>query len=515
MDVAPAPHAIALVLGDQLDLDSPVLQACKDVLMVEAADESLRIQSHRARTVLFLSAMRHFADALRQRGFVVHYRKLEEGHDAPLVDQILSMLKAMPPASLRVLEPGEWAIEQALIAGCKAQGRALELIEDPHALCSRKDFARYAAKRSRLRMEYFYRDMRQRHRVLMDAEGQPLGGQWNFDTENRKAFGVRGPSGLPPPARFAPDSISSAVIDAVQTKLDRLPGSCAQFAWPVNRAQALKALDHFIEHVLPQFGPFQDAMWSGEPFLWHSLLASAMNIKLLRPLEVIQAACDAYARYPQRYALPTVEGFVRQILGWREFMRGLYWLHMPAMAQANHFDHHGQLPVWFWNGQSQMNCLRQTLEQTFEHAYAHHIQRLMVIGNFAVLAGLHPKAVADWFHAVYVDAVDWVHLPNVMVMALYAMGPELSSKPYIASGQYIARMSNYCKTCSYRPALRDSDAACPFTVFYWDFLQRHQASLEKNPRMFHAIRQLKAMSPPQLAKNAQQAQRYRERIEQL
>ncbi|NCV33616.1 MAG: hypothetical protein EBW05_11995 [Betaproteobacteria bacterium] len=206
---------------------------------------------------------------------------------------------------------------------------------------------------------------------------------------------------------------------------------------------------------------------------------------------------------------------MRQILGWREFMRGLYWLHMPAMAQANHFDHHGQLPVWFWNGQSQMNCLRQTLEQTFEHAYAHHIQRLMVIGNFAVLAGLHPKAVADWFHAVYVDAVDWVHLPNVMVMALYAMGPELSSKPYIASGQYIARMSNYCKTCSYRPALRDSDAACPFTVFYWDFLQRHQASLEKNPRMFHAIRQLKAMSPPQLAKNAQQAQRYRERIEQL
>ena len=506
---------IAVVLGDQLDLDSPVLQACSAVVMVEAAEESRRIHSHKARTALFFSAMRHFAQSLSERGYAVHYRHLEQGHEGSLVDQIMSMVDQLPKAGLRMLEPGDWSIEQAIKKACQAQNRPVEFVEDPHALCSRKDFARFAQKRSQLRMEYFYREMRQRHRILMHANGEPLGGQWNFDVENRKSFGVGGPKAVVASLRFAPDTTTKAVMAAIESHLPELPGSCEAFDWPVNRSQALQALAHFVDQLLPQFGPFQDAMWSGEPFLWHSLLASAINLRLLHPMEVIKAACSAYEHNPERYPLATVEGFVRQILGWRAFMQGLYWLNMPAMSRANYFGHQAPLPSWFWSGHCQMNCLKQTLLQTFDHAYAHHIQRLMVVGNFALLAGLEPKAVADWFHAVYVDAIDWVHLPNVMVMALHAMGPGISSKPYIASGQYIARMSNYCKQCAYRPALREGDRACPFTVFYWDFLKRNQALLEKNPRMFHAIRQLKVMDTATLSKNAQQAQRYRDTIDSL
>ena len=506
---------IAVVLGDQLDLESPALEACDAVIMVEAAEESRRVRSHKARTILFFSAMRHFAASLRERGLTVHYRSIEQGHQGSLVEQILELAGSQTDAGLRMLEPGDWSIEQAMREACQKQGRELLILDDPQALSSREDFKRYAHKRSQLRMEYFYREMRKRHQILMTPDGEPVGGQWNFDLENRKAFGVRGPSGLIPPLQLSPDPLTEVVIEAVEAHLSDLPGSSERFNWPVNRRQALEALDHFIKQVLPQFGPYQDAMWSGEPFLWHSLLASALNLRLLRPLEVIEAACCAYEQDPKQYPLPTVEGFVRQILGWRAFMRGLYWLNMPQMAQANHFNHHAALPSWFWSGQCQMNCLRQTLLQTFEHAYAHHIQRLMVVGNFSLLAGLQPKAVADWFHAVYVDAIDWVHLPNVMVMALHAMGPSLSSKPYIASGQYIARMSNYCKQCSYKPALRDGERACPFTVFYWDFLKRNQAELEKNPRMFHAIRQIKAMDAAQVANNAKQAQHYREALETL
>lgn len=508
-------RTIALVLGDQLDLDSPALKGSHHVVMVEAAEESRRIHSHRARTALFFSAMRHFAQSLRERGLSVHYRSLEEAHQGSLVDQLLSVVATLPAAELRMLEPGDWSIEQSLIEACRSAGWNLQLLEDPHELCSRKAFERYASKRSSLRMEFFYREMRKRHRVLLKPDGTPEGGQWNFDLENRKAFGARGPSGVPAPLRFAPDSITQTVIDAVDQHLECLPGSSVNFSWPVNRDQALQALEHFVKHCLPQFGRFQDAMWSGEPFLWHSLLASSLNLKLLRPLEVIQAACSAYEDDPVRYPLATVEGFVRQILGWREFMRGLYWVRMPDMATANYFAHEAPLPDWFWSGNCQMNCLRETLRQTFDHAYAHHIQRLMVIGNFSVLAGLEPRQVANWFHAVYVDAIDWVHLPNVMVMALHAMGPSLSSKPYVASGQYIARMSNYCKSCSYQPALRDGQGACPFTVFYWDFLQRNRDGLEKNPRMFHAIRQLKAMNEVQVERNARQALDYRQSLESL
>ena len=515
MAKASEPGAIAIVLGDQLDFDSPALRGCRHVVMVEAAEESLRIHSHRARTALFFSAMRHFAQSLTEIGMRVHYRRLEDAHEGSLVDQLFAVIKTLPPAAIQVLEPGDWRIEQALIEASRVAERDLQVLEDPQALCSRKEFGRYASKRSSLRMEFFYRDMRKRHRILIQADGEPEGGQWNFDVENRKAFGARGPSNKPAPIRFPPDETTKIVIDAIEKHVACLPGSCDSFAWPVNRDQALKALEHFIANVLPQFGPFQDAMWSGEPFLWHSLLGSSLNLRLLRPLEVIQAACSAYQNDPARYPLATVEGFVRQILGWREFMRGLYWLRMPEMAEANFFEHQAPLPAWFWTGDCGMNCLRETVKQTLDHAYAHHIQRLMVIGNFSLLAGLEPRHVANWFHAVYVDAIDWVHLPNVIVMALHAMGPSLSSKPYIASGQYIARMSNYCKRCDYRPALRDGPGACPFTVFYWDFLQRHRESMEKNPRMFHAMRQLKAMDPEKIERNAKQAELYRQSIETI
>ena len=321
--------------------------------------------------------------------------------------------------------------------------------------------------------------MRSRHNVLMTS-GAPIGGQWNYDAENRASFGKAGPGAIPERPGFPADEITRSVIQDVERCLPHLAGEVSDFNWPVTRAQARHVLEDFVSCRLARFGPTQDAMWTDEPYLWHSLLSAALNLKLLDPGEVIEAATQAYER--GEASLPSVEGFIRQILGWREFMRGVYWLDMPGMRASNHFSHQQPLPSWFWTGNTGMHCLRSSIRQTLKLGYAHHIQRLMVIGNFALIAGLNPQAVEDWFLAVYVDAVEWVELPNVAGMALYANGGRFTSKPYCASGAYIKRMSNYCSGCRYDPGQRTGPRACPVTTFYWDFLIRNEAEMSNNPR---------------------------------
>jgi deoxyribodipyrimidine photolyase-related protein len=347
-----------------------------------------------------------------------------------------------------------------------------------------REFAAYAAGRKSLRMEYFYREQRRRHGVLMRDDGQgavPIGGQWNYDADNREAFGRAGPGALPPRATFEPDAVTREVIALVASRFAGHPGRLERFAWPVTRAQALQALRAFVADRLPSFGRYQDAMWPGEPWLYHAHLSAALNLKLLNPREVVAAAEAAY--HAGHAPLASAEGFIRQILGWREYVRGVYWTQMPGYAERNALDAREDLPAWYWTGATDMACLRDALAQTLTHGYANHIQRLMVTGLYALMLGVQPRQVHAWYLAVYVDAVEWVELPNTLGMGLYADGGVMGSKPYVATGKYIDRMSPYCAGCRFDPAQRTGDRACPFTTLYWDFLMRHEATLAKNPRM--------------------------------
>lgn len=483
---------LVLVLGDQLWMENPALDgfdpAQDRLVMIEARSEGGYVWSHQARIALFLSAMRHFHGELLARGWPVDYLRLDhEGLPPAFAERLALVLQRYQPQSLRVCEPGEWRMLALLQDTAAAAGVALEMPADTHFLCTREQFARWAGAKRELRMEFFYRDMRRRHGVLMEGD-QPSGGQWNFDVENRKGFPARGPGLVPPPLRFEPDGVTREVLALVRQHFAGHPGSLDSFAWPVTRDQAQALLRDFIEARLPAFGPFQDAMWTGMPFGWHALLATSLNLHLLHPLEVVRAAEEAHHR--QGLPLASVEGFIRQVLGWREFIRGVYWLDMPGLKAANHYGHDQPLPDWYWTGKTKMACMREVVGQTLAHGYAHHIQRLMVTGQFALLAGIRPQEVCDWYLAMYVDAIEWVELPNVAGMALFANGGRFTSKPYVASGQYIKRMSNYCQGCAYRPEQRHGEGACPVTAFYWGFLDRHEEALARNPRTSMMVRNL-------------------------
>jgi deoxyribodipyrimidine photolyase-related protein len=484
-------RCLVLVLGDQLDLDAAAFDgfdpACDAVWMAEVAQESTHVASGKPRSVMFLAAMRHFALALQAAGRPLHFTRLDAADNrGSLGAQLQADIARLRPARLVMTAPGDWRVLQAIKSA--AQGLPLEIREDRHFFTSVRDFAAHARGRKSLRMEYFYREQRRRHGVLMEGSGpdaQPAGGQWNFDADNREAFPAGGPGAVPPRSRFPPDAITREVMALVEARFAEHPGRLDSFAWPVTRAQALHA---FIRERLPQFGRWQDALWPGEPWLYHSHLSAALNLKLLNPREVVAAAEAAWRE--GHAPLAGVEGFIRQILGWREYVRGIYWTQMPAYAELNALEAREELPAWYWTGDTDMACLRDALRQTLDHGYAHHIQRLMVTGLFALLLGVQPQQVHAWYLAVYVDAVEWVELPNTLGMSQYADGGLMASKPYIASGRYLQRMGPHCKACRYDPAQRSGDGACPFTTLYWDFLLRHQARLAANPRMAQQVRNL-------------------------
>ena len=502
---------LVIVLGDQLNEDATALQdfdpARDAVWMAEVAQESTHVPSAKQRTTLFLSAMRHFARRLRQRGLPLMYTALDAPDNAgTLALELEKAILRARPDTLVMTAPGEWRVLDAIRHIARQHAVPLEVRDDTHFFCTVRDFAAHAKGRKQLRMEFFYREMRKKTGVLMDGQ-QPVGGQWNFDADNRASFGKNGPGIVPQPSRFQADDITLEVIALVNRNFADHPGSVDDFGWAVDREQARQALDDFIQHRLPSFGMYQDAMWDGDVWLFHSHVASALNLKLLNPREVIAAAEAAF----QRGAAPlaAVEGFIRQILGWREYVRGVYWTHMPAYADSNALDAREPLPDWYWTGDTKMSCLRDAIQQTLAHGYAHHIQRLMVTGLYALLLGVEPQQVHRWYLAVYVDAVEWVEMPNTLGMGQFADGGIMASKPYVASGKYIDRMSNYCKSCPFDPAQATGPTACPFTALYWDFLGRHADTLAKNPRMLMQLKNLNRLSAAERAAIAAQAQTYR------
>ncbi len=515
----PGCRHLVLVLGDQLGWDSPALTDFDPgqdrLLMIEADSEAGEVWNHQARIALFLSGMRHFANEAHRRRWPCTYMRLDapEGSDAWPADfagRLQHALRRLQPKALVVLEPGAWRMEQ-LIEGAAEQAQVLlRWVGDTHFLCSRAEFAKWAGHKKELRMEFFYREMRKRHGILMTGK-EPIGGQWNFDADNRKGFGAKGPGPVPEPARFAPDRVTQDVIALVQQRFAHHPGTLDHFGWPVTREEALVALQHFIDQRLEHFGTWQDAMWTSLPFGWHALLGSSLNLHLLNPREVIVAAEQAY--HARGLPLASVEGFIRQVLGWREFIRGVYWLDMPHLAETNHYGHTRALPAWYWTGDTDMACMQATIGQTLQHGYAHHIQRLMVTGQFAVLAGLSPQEVSAWYRAMYVDAVEWVETPNTVGMALHANGGRFTSKPYVASGQYISRMSNYCKGCRCQPDVRTGPSACPMTTLYWDFLIRHEADFAGNPRTALMVKHVGQMGEDDKARIQAQADATREGLD--
>ena len=484
---------LVLILGDQLDENGAALRdfdfKVDEVVMIESIPEAQYVWSHKAKITLFLSAMRHFAGRLKELKYPLCYI---QNSPLSIVETLKDKIVCEQITHLICIEPGEFRLKLEIEGLAKDLSICLEMREDNHFFCSHQEFNDWAAGKKEFRLEYFYRLMRKTHHILVDADGNPEGGQWNFDQDNRKSYPKKGPGIIETPALFEPDAITQEVIEFVKCNYEKHPGALDDFRWPVTRAQALEALDYFTEYRLRHFGVFQDAMWTDIPFGWHSILSSSLNLKLLNPREVIAAVLQA----SQKYALEisSVEGFIRQILGWREFVRGMYYLDMPKLAQDNFYDHHRALPNWYWNAKTHMSCMKDAIGQTLKYGYAHHIQRLMVTGNFALLAEILPSAVCDWYLAIYVDAIEWVELPNTAGMALFANGGRFTSKPYIASGAYIKRMSNYCESCKYKPEIRFGEMACPVTTLYWNFLIKHRTQFESNPRTRLMTANLKRIS---------------------
>jgi len=520
---------LIVVLGDQLDADSTVFEGFDPehdwIWMAEVSGEATHVWNSQCRISMFLAAMRHFRDRLRERGWPVAYRQLNvsdshwsfgdradlglaEGSET-LASQLALTLDQLRPAEVHAVDPGEWRLKDQLQEVARAAGVAWVARPDQHFFSSPEDFAAHAQGRKQLRLEFFYRELRKRTGFLMDGD-QPTGGQWNYDADNRESFSREGPGFVPAPRRFLPDALTREVLAMVQDRFGSHPGSVAAFDWPLTAAEAQSTLDDFIAHRLPEFGRWQDAMWVGEPWLYHSRLSAVLNLKLLHPRTVLEATENAYRS--GRVPLPAAEGFLRQILGWREYVRGVYWHSMPGYLERNSLGALQPLPGFFWTGDTEFNCLRHSLRQTLDLGYAHHIQRLMVTGLFSLLVGVNPKEVHGWYLAVYVDAVEWVELPNTLGMSQYADGGVMASKPYIATGKYIQRMSNYCQGCRFDPAQATGPKACPFTTLYWDFLVRHKALLAKNPRMSLQVRNLARLSAEQLAAIGREASELRARL---
>ena len=472
---------LMLVLGDQLSLSLPTLRQAPEnaiVALCEVTDEARYVPHHIHKIGLFLAAMRHFAQTLRDQGFTVHYSTLDDPDNThAIISEAERLAAAYGCDHIQEVRPGEWRLWDAMKARQTAEC-PWRLSEDDRFFTTPEDFAHWAKGRKQLRLEYFYREQRKRTGLLME-NGAPAGGQWNFDHDNREPLADK--RAVPRPPQHSQDDVTRDALDVAARHFGHHMGTLDTFHWPVTRDQALTELDHFLDHRLADFGRYQDAISDSEPFLFHSRLAAALNIGLLSPQEVCAAA---EARYDTGTApINAVEGFIRQILGWREYVRGLYWTHMPDYKRENRLGFTRDLPAFYWDGNTDMRCLQRAIEMTLDNSYAHHIQRLMVTGNFALLCGVKPEALCDWYLAVYADACEWVELPNTLGMVLHADGGLMGSKPYCASGKYIDRMSDHCQHCRYSPKQVTGARACPLNSLYWHFLETHESQLRHNPRM--------------------------------
>ena len=482
---------LRFILGDQLDRDIATLRdlAPGDVVFgCEVHEEATYVRHHKQKIAFLFSAMRHHFASLAEEGIAVDYRRY--GEHGSFGEALEAAVARHRPDKVVVTEPGEWRVLQDMRGWQARLGVPVEIRDDDRYFADHATFRRFAEGRKELRMEYFYRELRRETGILME-DGNPVGPRWNLDAENRKAL----PGGIAVPERlaFEPDVTTREVLALVAEEFAGHFGTLAAFAWPVTREDALASLEHFARHHLPSFGDYQDAMAVGKPHLFHALISPLLNCGLLRPREVCARAERAFQEGTA--PLNAVEGFVRQILGWREFIRGVYWLKMPDYRATNALDARRPLPQFYWTGETDMRCMAEAIGATRDYAYAHHIQRLMVTGNFALLAGIAPEEIEEWYLIVYADAYEWVELPNVHGMAIYADGGVFASKPYAASGAYIDRMSDYCRHCHYDVKAKDGPTACPFNYLYWNFLIENEARLRKNRRVGMIYKTLDKMAP--------------------
>lgn len=475
---------LILVLGDQLSLNSAALkEANKDrdiIIMAEVMEEGSYVQHHPKKIALILSAMRKFAAALRKEGWTVVYSELDDTDNTQSIPgELIRRADQYGANTVVATRPGEWRLIKAL-EDCPL---TMTLLDDDRFIASHAEFERWAEGRKTLRMEYFYREMRRKTGLMMEGD-DPEGGQWNYDHDNRKPA----PKDIDysGPMQFMPDATVQDVLDLVERRFDHHFGDLRSFWFATDQEQARRSLTHFVKYGLAKFGDYQDAMLAENLFLYHALVAPYLNIGLLDPLEVCQAVEEAWKAGD--VPINAAEGFIRQVIGWREYVRGIYFLEGPDYASRNCLNHQRSLPDMFWGGETKMRCVEKAVGQTKTEAYAHHIQRLMITGNFALLAGIDPAEVSDWYLAVYADAFEWVEAPNVVGMSQFADGGVIASKPYVSSGAYINRMSNYCKGCSYKVSVKTGEGACPFNLLYWHFLDRNKDRFAKNPRMGNMYR---------------------------
>ena len=500
-----AVHNLVLVLGDQLTPTLSSLAAADPtldcVMMCEVVAEATYVRHHKKKIILLFSAMRHFAAELEALGWRVEYTRLDDAANAgSFAGEIARKIKEHKPQRIVVTEPGEWRVLDDMRGWSDRFNLPVDILGDTRFICSRAQFESWAQGRKQLRMEYFYRDMRRQTGLLMDGD-KPVGGVWNLDHDNRKP--AKSDLFIPEPAHFQRDQITRDVVDLVKDRFAAHFGDAEPFWFAVKRDDAEAAFDHFVEVGLARFGDYQDAMLANQRFLYHSIISMYLNCGLLDPLAICRKVEVAYRA--GRVPLNAAEGYIRQVIGWREYVRGIYWLKMPGYAASNALGHSRPLPGFYWTGETKMACVAAAVTQTKEEAYAHHIQRLMVTGNFALLAGISPQALHEWYLAVYADAYEWVELPNTIGMSQFADGGVLASKPYAASGAYINRMSDYCSGCAYDVKARTGPKACPFNSLYWDFIARHAAVIKSNPRMAQMVRTYEKFADDEKARIADSA----------
>jgi deoxyribodipyrimidine photolyase-related protein len=501
-------RSLILILGDQL---SPVISSLAGadrakaiILIAEVMAEAAYVGHHKKKLAFVFSAMRHFAEELRSDGWTVDYVRLDDAaNTGSLAGEAARAIARHDVTSLIVTEAGEWRLAADIANWPDQFPVPVDIRHDTRFLASHADFAAWAEGRKALRMEYFYRDMRRKTGLLVDGD-EPAGGQWNYDHDNRK------PAArdllMPQPLRFAPDAITQDVLALVERNFPDNFGTLRPFWFATKRADAEAAFSHFLTHQLPHFGDYQDAMLRDEKFLYHSVVSPYLNIGLLEPLAMCRAAEAEYQA--GRAPLNAVEGFIRQIIGWREYVRGIYWREGPDYARRNALEATRPLPWFYWSAETDMACLRACIEQTRDEAYAHHIQRLMVTGTFALIAGIDPFELHEWYLAVYADAYEWVEVPNTVGMSQYGDGGLLASKPYAASGAYIDRMGDYCSSCSYNVKLKSGEQACPYNYLYWDFVGRHEGRFARNPRMAQMVRTWQKFTPGRQAEVKADAARF-------
>ena len=511
-----APRTLRLILGDQLDaghawfrsVDSSVVY-----VLMEIRQETDYVRHHLQKLLAFFSAMRAFAESLREKGHRVVYLRLDDPQNRQtIVANLAHLIETHHIARVAYQRPDEYRLDQNLSEMAAQLKVPVQVVDTEHFLTTRQELGKLFTGKKRFLMETFYRRMRTRHDILME-DGKPAGGKWNYDVRNRQRYDGAVP--IPPAKRFA-NQVGDIRRMLNEQRVENFGSSTGgTLGWPITREQAMASLAHFLEHGLPHFGTYQDAMTADSESLFHSRLSFALNVKLIDPMEVIRAAVERWQAAPDRIGIAQVEGFVRQVLGWREYMRGVYWALMPGFAEMNALGHDGALPGFYWNGETRMRCLAHAIGQSLNSAYAHHIQRLMVTGNFALLAGVHPDAVDAWYLGVYIDAVEWVEMPNTRGMSQFADGGRIATKPYISSANYINKMSDYCATCAYDPKPRHGKKACPFNSLFWHFLHRHRRQLAGNPRLGAMYRVLDRLDEDERDKTLRQGDACLRRIDGL